>query len=61
MSEKEYHNLFIKDRSVDELKLSYQQAWNAKNFEIELYWKRAQYFWAFQICRFCRLLWSIKF
>lgn len=52
MSEEEYHDLFIKDRSDEELKLSYQQAWSAKNFETELYWKRAQYFWAFQIAAF---------
>lgn len=52
MSEDEYHNLFIRDRSNEDLKVSYQQAWSAKNFEIELYWKRAQYFWAFQIAAF---------
>lgn len=52
ITDKEYINIFIKDKKPEDLKFSYQQAWSAKNFEIELYWKRAQYFWAFQIAAF---------
>lgn len=52
ISDEEYNDCFIKGRSKDDIKFSYQQAWAAKNFEIELYWKRAQYFWAFQIAAF---------
>lgn len=28
-------------------KLAFEKAWDARKFEIELYWKRATYFWAF--------------
>lgn len=28
-------------------KAAYEKAWDARKFEIELYWKRAAYFWAF--------------
>jgi hypothetical protein len=28
-------------------KLAFEKAWATRNFEIELYWKRATYFWAF--------------
>lgn len=52
LAEEEYREIFIKGRSKEDIKFSYQQAWSAKNFEIELYWKRAQYFWAFQIAAF---------
>lgn len=52
MTDKEYEEIFIKGRPKEDIKFSYQQAWAAKNFEIELYWKRAQYFWAFQIAAF---------
>ena len=27
-------------------------AWSAKNFEIDNYWRRATYFWAFQVASF---------
>jgi hypothetical protein len=33
----------------EKAKNAFEKAWNTRNFEIELYWKRAQYFWAFQI------------
>lgn len=52
ISEDEYNNIFVNGRKPEDIKFSYQQAWSAKNFEIELYWKRAQYFWAFQIAAF---------
>ncbi|MFA7686549.1 MAG: hypothetical protein WCY25_01655 [Moheibacter sp.] len=28
---------------------AFKKAWETRNFEIEMYWKRANYFWAFQI------------
>ncbi len=54
MSEKITKDEFLKDlKDFKKLKRSrrkeiFDLAWQAKNFEIELYWKRAGYFWAFQ-------------
>jgi hypothetical protein len=31
----------------DKAKRAFEKAWEIRNFEIELYWKRATYFWAF--------------
>jgi hypothetical protein len=36
-------------------KLALEKAWATRNFEIELYWKRATYFWAFLIPAFAGL------
>jgi hypothetical protein len=52
VSENEYRNIFIKGRTKEQIEMTYRRAWEAKNFEIELYWKRATYFWAFQIASF---------
>jgi hypothetical protein len=52
LSEAEYRKIFINGRSKEAIESSYRKAWEAKNFEIELYWKRAAYFWAFQIASF---------
>lgn len=52
MSEEEYLNIFIKGRSKTDIETTYDKAWEAKNFEIEHYWKRANYFWAFQVASF---------
>lgn len=52
ISEKEYLDIFVKGRKREEIEKSYQKAWEAKNFEIENYWKRANYFWAFQVAAF---------
>lgn len=50
--EKQYLN-DLADVSDEEKKKmaenAFERAWNTRNFEIELYWKRAQYFWTFQI------------
>lgn len=47
---------YLKDifGKLDEKQLlkAYDKAWEAKNFEIENYWKRANYFWAFQVASF---------
>jgi len=52
ISKEKYKEIFIKDKSDDKIKETYDKAWEAKNFEIENYWKRANYFWAFQVASF---------
>lgn len=52
ISEQEYLNIFVNGRKKEDIEASYKKAWEAKNFEIENYWKRANYFWAFQIASF---------
>jgi hypothetical protein len=32
---------------LEQAKAAFEKAWATRNFEIELYWKRATYFWAF--------------
>jgi hypothetical protein len=34
-------------RDPDKAKAAFEKAWAIRNFEIEMYWKRATYFWAF--------------
>jgi len=48
----EYKNVFIDNRTIEEIKETYSKAWEAKKFENENYWKRATYFWAFQVASF---------
>ena len=38
----------FKDLKQEEQKEIFNLAWDSRKFEIELYWKRAVYFWAFQ-------------
>ncbi|WP_422080110.1 hypothetical protein [Ulvibacterium sp.] len=38
----------FKDLKQEEQKEVFNLAWDSRKFEIELYWKRAVYFWAFQ-------------
>lgn len=38
----------FKNLPEDKKEKVFNLAWESKNFEIELYWKRAGYFWAFQ-------------
>lgn len=52
ISEEEYIEIFIKGRKKEDIETTYKKAWEAKNFEIEHYWKRANYFWAFQVASF---------
>ena len=42
----EYKNQLI-DIDRDKAKFAFEKAWEIRNFEIEMYWKRANYFWAF--------------
>lgn len=52
MSEAEYLDIFIKGRTKEQIETTYKKAWEARNFEIEHYWKRANYCWAFQVASF---------
>lgn len=46
LTERDYlKNLAKNDPEVN--KRAFEKAWEIRNFEIELYWKRATYFWAF--------------
>lgn len=58
-NEKEFYNLFEGNSEVEtETKLAkaYEKAWDARKFEIDNYWKRTTYFWAFQITSFTAYL-----
>jgi len=48
LSEFDYRERFEDSKVKD----AYEKAWASKNFEIENYWKRANYFWAFQVASF---------
>ncbi len=52
LTDEQYSDIFIKGRSKSDIEKSYNKAWEAKNFEIDNYWKRATYFWAFQVASF---------
>src|SRR6266478_1199459 len=45
LSEAEYKNDLLDDET--KAKVAFEKAWEIRNFEIEMYWKRASYFWAF--------------
>src|SRR5262245_7326599 len=46
LTQEEYENRLV---NIDEKKAerAFERAWVTRNFEIEMYWKRATYFWAF--------------
>jgi hypothetical protein len=46
LTQEEYEGRLVK---IDQKKAerAFDKAWETRNFEIELYWKRATYFWAF--------------
>jgi hypothetical protein len=52
ISENEYLDIFVEGRTKEDVETTYRQAWQAKNFEIDNYWKRTNYFWAFQVASF---------
>ena len=52
ITKEDYYKLFVQNRTKEEIEKAYQKAWESKNFEIENYWKRANYFWAFQVVSF---------
>lgn len=47
LTEEEYLNELAKNQDPEINKRAFEKAWEIRNFEIELYWKRATYFWAF--------------
>jgi hypothetical protein len=53
-SPEEYLSAFEgKSLDVDQrLTKAYEKAWDARKFEIDNYWKRTTYFWAFQVTAF---------
>jgi hypothetical protein len=55
-----FRTLNLLDRSGDAAKAALKRAYELRNFEIEHYWKRATYFWAFQVAIFAAfgLLWK---
>ncbi|WP_299531092.1 hypothetical protein [Ulvibacterium sp.] len=52
ISEEKYKTEIFGKLTEEQKKKAYEKAWEAKNFEIENYWKRANYFWAFQVASF---------
>jgi hypothetical protein len=52
IDEERYKKEFIEGRTDAQIEATYKKAWETRNFEIDLYWKRATYFWAFQIASF---------
>jgi hypothetical protein len=44
---KEGYKQALIDVSEEKAKKAFEMAWDIRNFEIEMYWKRANYFWAF--------------
>lgn len=42
--------------NVSKATKAYEMAWDARKFEIDNYWKRTTYFWAFQITSFAAFL-----
>lgn len=53
-SEENYLRLFEGNSLCQDSKAykAYEQAWDARKFEIDNYWKRTTYFWAFQVTSF---------
>src|SRR5437588_12673812 len=45
LSEQQYRSDLLGDKK--RAKAAFKQGWAIRNFEIEMYWKRATYFWAF--------------
>lgn len=45
LSKEQYDLDFREDEGKE--KAAFEKAWAIRNFEIEMYWKRASYFWAF--------------
>ena len=47
LKHKEYVDALINDLEKEQAQAAFDKAWETRNFEIEMYWKRATYFWAF--------------
>ena len=48
----QYKADFIENRTKEDIEKSYKVAWNGRNRVIDIYWKRANYYWAFQVACF---------
>jgi hypothetical protein len=62
--DKEYHNSFLKssdfsDRAEEILKKAYEVANDNRKFEIDNYWKRANYYWLFQASVYAGYFYSV--
>jgi hypothetical protein len=55
-----FGTLGFTESETTKLKAALKRAYELRNFEIEHYWKRATYFWAFQVAIFAAfgLLWK---
>lgn len=51
IDEQDYKKDFI-DVDKNQIEAAFNKAWEAKNIETDLYWKRATYFWALQAVSF---------
>lgn len=47
LTQAEYEEKFVRNHLIRAN--AFKKAWETRNFEIDLYWKRAGYFWAFEI------------
>jgi hypothetical protein len=47
-----YYNLVISKIPIEQVKILYDKAWEAKKYEMDNYWRRGNYFWAFQVAAF---------
>lgn len=47
LSHKEYIEALVKNVGKEQAEAAFNRAWETRNFEIDMYWKRATYFWAF--------------
>ena len=52
LSKEEYETDLLQNISAAAAERAFDKAWEIRNFEIELYWKRASYFWAFIVSAF---------
>lgn len=50
ITREQYRKDFLDDENIR--KAAFEKAWASRNFEIDLYWKRANYFWAFLVPAF---------
>ncbi len=52
LTQDEYFKKVVENIPEEYLEKAYDRAWEAKNYEIDNYWKRGNYFWAFQVAAF---------
>jgi hypothetical protein len=55
ITQEEYYRRLLRNQTADDrnrIEKAYEQAWHARDFEIDNYWKRTLYFWGFQVASF---------